>query len=390
MAVLGVGGRLELKREAPEACVIYEDDLNFKTDQLLSFCDAYLTGDHVTAIGLPIQNPTEIWPTKPEGYATFEGGKWYVGPNRNHIENDEDSFYKSDDEDYPTDEFGDDAQFYSRTGDSACQDVGEGVTQCQQLPGIDNGDYWIHINELGYVSFYRDRCQALLGCPDHRVDLINVGGPIVVAPYGSGSYNNAVAVCYDQLGAYDESDINDSITLDSICDDAPLYQVPEAGDTEYDNANVTPRRQVSPDAMWQVLCEIRNWTLELEAPSVDTQGVGEKFGNSIKSVVGGGGTMEYFIDRKCLDDCQTDALQVMQLLLMTEQACKISARFWLLDRGDDPCAFMCGPFPGEIYYESDLLITRNSVNVRPTDMVVGSAQFVTVGEIKLLIGPNSN
>lgn len=386
MAVLGQGGRLQLKREAPPACVIYEEKLNFDTDQFLTICDDYLSGDHVTVLGLPVMG--DLFPTKPEGYATYEGSKWYLGPNRWQIDSETDDFYKSDSEDYPIGETGDDAQFYARTGDEACTGGSETEPpECGPLPGIDNDDYWIHVNELGYVSFYKDRCQALLGCPDKRVDLVNVGGPIVVAPYGSGSYNNAVAVCYDQLGAYNPSNIDDSVTLASICDDAPTYQIPEAGTDEYDNANVTPRRQVSPDALWEVICELRQWSLELEAPSVDTQGVGEKYGNAIKSVVAGGGSMEYFIDRKCLDDCQTDALQVMQLLLMTDQSAKVSAKFWLLDRGDDPCAFMCGPMPGEIYYSADLLITRNSVNLRPTDMVTGVAQFVTTGEIKLLIGP---
>ena len=380
MAVLGQGGRLELKREAPPACVIYEEQLNVSTNQLLTICDDYLSGDRVTVLGLPVMG--SLFPTKPEGYATYEGSKWYLGPNRWHIDSNRDAFYKSNSEEFPTGEQGDDAQFYARTGDEACIDG-----KCGPLPGLDNGDYWIHINELGYVSFYNDRCQAVLGCPDYRVDLINVGGPIVVAPYGNGNYNNALSICYDQLGAYNPSDVNDNVTLDSICDDAPTYQLPEAGTDPYDNANVTPRGQVSPDSLWKVICELRQWSLDLEAPSVDTQGVGEKYGNAIKSVVAGGGSMEYFIDRKCLDYCQTDSYQVMQLLLMTDQTAKVSARFWLQDRGDDPCAFMCGPMPGEIYYQADLLITRNSVNLRPTDMVTGVAQFVTTGEIKLLIGP---
>ena len=68
MAVLGAGGRLELKRDAPESCVVTEDALNWTKDVLTSFCDGYLSGDHVTAIGLPIMG--DLFPTKPEGYAT--------------------------------------------------------------------------------------------------------------------------------------------------------------------------------------------------------------------------------------------------------------------------------------------------------------------------------
>ena len=29
------------------------------------------------------------------------------------------------------------------------------------------------------------------------------------------------------------------------------------------------------------MCEIREWSLELDAPAVDTTGVGEKFGESV-------------------------------------------------------------------------------------------------------------
>ena len=384
MAVLGVGGRLEIKRPSPEACFVPDTEIDVDSNQLLSFCDdKYLNGDHVTAIGLPIQGDG-IFPTKPDGYASYEGSRWYLGPNRTQIDSDNDDFYKSNAEEYPTGAAGDDAQFYSRTGDEACING-----DCENLPGVDSSDYWIHINELGYVSFYTDRCQALLGCKKNRVDLINVGGPIIVAPYGSGEYQNGLAVCYDQLGLYSGSDVTDSITLDSICDDAPLYQVPEPNNLPYDNADVEPRGQVSPDAFWQIVCEIREWTLELDAPAVDTQGVGEKFGSAVKSVVSGGGSLEYFIDRECLSDCNTDPLQIMQMLLMTNSDYVANARFWLLDRGNGPCDYVCGPLPGEIYYETDILITRSAVNLRPKEIVAGTAQFVTTGDIKLLIGPNA-
>ena len=36
---------------------------------------------------------------------------------------------------------------------------------------------------------------------------------------------------------------------------------------------------------------------------------------------------------------------------------------------------------------ANILITQTSVNVRPTELVVGTANFVTTGEIKLLQEP---
>jgi hypothetical protein len=37
-----------------------------------------------------------------------------------------------------------------------------------------------------------------------------------------------------------------------------------------------------------------------------------------------------------------------------------------------------------LYYEADILVTQTAVNLRPTEMVAGTAQFVTTGEIRLV------
>ena len=388
MAVLGYGGRVELKRDAPPACLIEDDALDFRSNQLEDICDGYMNGDRVVVVGLPVMDG--LFPTKPDGYATYQGSKWYIGPNRWHIEDNDDDFYKASSgfkEDYPSGAFGDNAKMYVKEGDRACID--QDNTKCDDIPGVETDDYYIHINNLGYVSFYKDRCEALVGCAQWRVDLINVGGPIIVGPYGNTDYNNALTTCYEGVGLYENSDVLDSVELSSICEDAPVYRRPEAGTAEYDNADIQPRREVSPDALWLVICELRNWSLEISAPAVDTTGVGEKWGNSIKSIVSGGGTMEYFIDRNCLADCQMEPLDLMQLVTLTEEGCRAKARFTMVRKNlDDPCNELCLiDFPGHVYYEMDVLMTGNAVNVRPSEMVVGSASFVTTDEIKLLMSP---
>ena len=42
-----------------------------------------------------------------------------------------------------------------------------------------------------------------------------------------------------------------------------------------------------------------------------------------------------------------------------------------------------GLIAGDLYYEADILVTQTAVNVRPTELVVGTADFVTTGEIAL-------
>ena len=106
----------------------------------------------------------------------------------------------------------------------------------------------------------------------------------------------------------------------------------------------------------------------------------------MKSLVTGGGSADFFIDRKCMDDGKDNGLYLMQLLLMTQMdGCKAKAKFFMISRpyDADDCAPTCGSAPGSLWYETEILVTRNAVNLRPTQLVAGTAQFVTVGEIRL-------
>lgn len=374
MAVLGVGGRLALKREAPSACFINEEALDADNNIIRSICDGYWNGDHVSVDCLPVPDP--VYPPNPDGYATYYGSKWFLGPNRTQITSNEDRFYKRNLEEYPDGQFGDASQFYCQIGDELGGDV---------IPLCTPKDYWINIDILGQVSFYTSRCAALSGGINDRVNFENVGGNLTIAPYGNLEYSNAVWQCVKtSLGDYQFTDFRDSVTLVSICADPPLYQLPIAGTAEYDNANLLPRgiNQGKPAPYWEVLCEIREWSLELSAPAVETTSVAEKFGNSVKSLVTGGGSTEFFIDRACRPDGESDGLELMKLLLMTEKGAKAEAEFWMVNRPGDEAN--CNLVSGDLYYTADILVTQTAVNLRPTDLVAGTAQFVTTGEIRLV------
>ena len=381
MAVLGANGKLLLKREAPEPCLVNPDSVDPDGDFILSLCDGYWTGDHISSDCLPVSDGK--FPPGPSGYATYYGSRFFLGPNRDQITGNDDAFYKTDLEDYPDGQYGEDAQFYCRVGDVS---DGEEIFDCRP------GDYWIHIDPLGYVSFYNNRCDALAGCKNNRLNLSATSEPFSIVPFGSLEYQNAVWQCFYRFGEYIFADAQDTVTLISICEDPPLYEIPIANpNTEvysYDNANILPRgeNQGKGAPFWQILCEIREWTLELSAPAVDTTSVAEKFGNAVKSLVTGGGSTEFFIDRLCFDDTQDNGLMLMKLLLMTEKGCKASAQFYMIDRGDG-CGVDCDLIRGSLYYEADILITQTAVNLRPTEMVAGTATFVTTGDIRLLEAP---
>jgi len=309
MAVLGSSGRLELKRETPDPCHITADQIDFTNNVVTGVCPGFWSGDKIQINCFPNGTP----PPNPDGYASYFGSKWYLGPNRTQITAENDVFYKTSSEEYPSGQFGDNADFYVKEGGD--------------IPPCTPGDWWIHIDVLGNISFYTTRCGALAGCTSDRVDIENIGEDFVIVPY---------------------------------------------------------------DQPWRVIAQLREWVLELDAPSVDTTAVSEKWGEAVKSLVSGGGSTEFFIDRQCFDDETDNGLVLMKLLLMTEKGCKASAQFWMLDRGDTCGVTECGNrsrINGTLYYEADILITQNAINLRPEELVAGTAQFVTTGEIKLLETP---
>ena len=394
MAVLGSGGRLELRREAPSPCVILPEDITGGGFIEIG-CEGYWPGDRVTISGpggLPIF--IDGVPQRWDGVASYRptAPGLYVAPNREHITNNDHQFYKSASEEYPAGEAGDDAWFYYR-GESA-----------SPTPPVEDIGGYLCIDALGRARLYETRCEGLSCCGTTGFDFVYDSQYldfdfIVINPYGSAEYQNAITSCFGEIGEYVFNDIAEDYgtpdpnrRIDSICADPPKYLRPAAGVNEFANADVQPRGQVNkgPHPLWTILCDVKEWSLELDAPSVDTTGVGEKFGEAVKSLVTGGGSADFFIDRKCYADGTDNGLYLMQLLLMTQMdGCRAKAKFFMISRPDfrEDCGIDCnGDLAGSLYYETDILVTRNAVNLRPTELVAGTANFITTGAITLKQG----
>jgi len=136
---------------------------------------------------------------------------------------------------------------------------------------------------------------------------------------------------------------------------------------------------------WEYVCDIRSWSLELDAASIDTTPLGTRFGEAIKSVVTGGGEITYIVERRNTAFV-SDPVDLMRLLLLTERGCLATAQFWMIaGRPQELCNQI---LPGDLYYEADILLTGSTLNVVPTDIVAGATRFVTTGEIRLKVGTN--
>ena len=382
MPVLGAGGKLKLRRQAVEKTLYLDQSMVDTTCDKIKGAPGWLwNGDHIAGNNLPVYcDDAGVYPGRVSGYASYFGSKWFLGPNRTQISSDSDAFYKNDTEEYPAGYAGDDACFYSKNG------VGPVPENC----GAD-GDYWVHVSPTGWLSFYTDRCSALAGGEYNRVDLAPVYGEFELTGYGTVDYQNAVwecdgGFCSGDTGDYVFSDVTDEDTGISICESAPYYDFPVAGYDDYDNADVSPRKGGGWPG-WQIICGVREWALNLDAAEVDTTSVSEKFGNAVKSLVRGGGNLEFFVDRQCYDEDQDNGLMIMQLLFLTEKGCEADAEFWLIDEelADPPyCNKRIG---GGLFYSSKILVTSTALNLRPTELVAGSAAFVTTDDIALKVNP---
>ena len=353
MAVLGEQGCVRFRREAPEPVVIPGSALRADNDALLLNSTEFWNGDEVyitSPNGLPLSPYT-----LPDGVGCYYGSYWDLGPNRIHVTAETDQYYVTGD---------DTVYFYNR-----------GVPQ-------HTATYFIYRDQLGRVSFYTSRKAALNGSYRERINLSQLDFKyIVMAAAGTSEYNNAISDCSDELGAYRFSDVAEEVTLISICEYAPRYEQPPAGTADYDNADVAPRRWAG-GFPWLIQGDLREWSIELSGDNINTTAVGQKFGESVKSVVSGGGSFDFLVDRRA-EEYSQDATALFQLLLMTEKGAKAEAEFYMITDRAESCG---GLAAGDLYYKCELLVTQIAVNTRATDVIAGTAQFVTTGVIELKMG----
>lgn len=300
MAILGVGGQLKLKREAPSPVVVTGSSINSTTNTIAGG-GSFWSGDEVklsSAAGLPFDVDGSLaGPDCPDGHGVFFGSAWLLGSNRSHVTSDSVAFYANDA-----------SKFYLTSAEVGL--TTEKTAYC-------------YVDQVGRLSFYESRAQAMLGATADRLNIYNVD-------FGQLQIEAVVA----------ETD-------------------------------------------WYIQSLLREWSLNLTAPEVDTTGVGERFGDAVKSVVSGGGSLDFIIDR--LDETgKQDPTALMNLLLMTEKGCKADAEFWIVENR----AASANLLPGDLYYETQLMVTSIAINTRPDDIIAGSLNFVTVGEIALRMGTN--
>lgn len=329
---------------------------------------------------------------------------------------------------------------------------------------------YVHVDALNRLSFYRTRAAALAGVNDVTRENIDQSAFMTRADGSytytlpSTAYANA-AVVDDPLETTSLESADIVGTAGSLSDYPPPYDDPSlnAGTTSYDNADVSPRTEIiqpayqqpAPDALidlrlvneWKLEACLQGWSLNLNANEIDTTGLGDKFFDGVKSLVQGGGTFDFLIEREARDARNTAIINrseyanayvfydvpttetyneanivgssagataydnanitpapaeftydtkqlatvgtsnLLRLLLNTNEQAEGEAEFWMTD-GDlqERTSYSCNLLPGDLYYKAQIMLTSSAVSVRAADIITGSANFVTVREVQLREG----
>jgi hypothetical protein len=116
----------------------------------------------------------------------------------------------------------------------------------------------------------------------------------------------------------------------------------------------------------------------MDATQLDHNAIGQTFGESAKGMLRGAGSFNGEIDHRYISGEQS-GLGMLRLMMLTNQGSKARARFQLMDQRNASLPLV----PERVFYETDILLGKTSVNTQAGDVILLSAEFVATGKIAL-------
>ena len=372
MAVLGTGGLLEISREIPEPMALSWQRLNIgSTPYTITFAKtSYWAGDQIILAsdgGVPIDLNGDGYADCPDGHGIYRGSIWRNGPSR--------AFYSGSDTDA--------SPFYAQL-----VGIETLFTQNNDTLITQSGDTLVGLSgDEDANNFYNT--AATTGLTEQTggymsrdvLDRIRLWTTEAAGHAGSGTEKafinvkpkNLVISTYNTNAAY-VSAIDSaiaSIASTSIEGEvllSSLVTLPIGFDELCKDANRSYKLQAY----------LQEWVLSIDAANLDTTAIGETFGENVKSLVRGAGSLQFMADHRQVSGEQ-DTLAILRLVLLLQNHCKTKAKFHIYKNRDEAAP----KIDGSVYYECEILLTNSNLNVRATDITTGTADFVATSEIVL-------
>ena len=372
MAVLGSGGVLEISREIPDAIALTPARLNVGSISLAN--QAYWAGDRVIIAaedGVPFDVNGDGYADCPDGHGFYREGIWTTGPaldfNTGGQTGDNAPFYHG---------FIQTVNLVAQNGDQLIAQNGDtliGVTGIEEDSDRYNNststglskqvDGYISRDVLDRIKLWTTEAAGHSESGTEKPLLRVKPGNFVITKYDDDStytaaINSAVATLKPLVLPDSEQTLTSVIALpsdfDALCADA--------------------------NREWKLQCDLEEWILSIDASNLDITSIGETFGENIKSLVRGAGSLQFLAENKNVSN-EEDGLSLLRLVLLTQNQCNTKGRFYIYkDRNEQ-----APRVNGSVYYECEILLTNTRLNTRATELIAGTADFVATSEIKLKV-----
>ena len=372
MAVLGTGGLLEISREIPEAMALSWQRLNVPADHYtITFASpSYWQGDRIILAadgGLPVDLNGDGYADCPDGHGIYRGSIWRLGPCK--------AWYLGTDTD--------DAPFYNnlnsplltQAGDNLVTQAGDNLVGYTALSDLDDfyntaattglteqTDGYMSRDLLDRIRLWTTEAAAHTQSGTEKI-LLNVKPKnfVVASYFDDASYTSAID---SAIASIADLAINGEVVLST------LVALPSGFHVICADAN----------RHYKLQAYLQKWVLSLDASNLDTTAIGETFGENVKSLVRGAGSIDFMADHRSTAGEQ-DTLALLRLVMLIQNQCNTKARFYLYKNRNeaDP------QIDGSVYYECEILLTNSNLNTTAGDITTGTADFVATSEIALKV-----
>lgn len=138
-------------------------------------------------------------------------------------------------------------------------------------------------------------------------------------------------------------------------------------------------RLVVRDISANVLGDVKTYTFNTDREGLDTTTLSDKFKRMYSAgLISGAGSIDCFFSN-VTSGIEETPLLMLQLINRVDIGSEFDLLLSITDSENDPSA-------SDIFYEFSAMVTRSGLEVTATDIISCSIDFVTTGEIKLLVG----
>jgi len=352
MTLLGRNGILELRREWPPPMILSPDAIDTSASKIFIGNDGYWTGDRViiaVAGGLPIDVDGDGYADNPDGHGIYFGSRYELGPERVHLTSNSSSFYGAADE-----------LFYTSI-------ASVGLTETY--------DAYISLSDSGRAKLYTTELAAYNETEEDSVEFRNVKiNNMIIAPYPYNNENINYSEYVNTIKAIAHQ-LKHQVLEESSQELSCFISIPSEITSLYNDSTLQ---------VWRTQCDLTEWALNIDATTIDTMAIGEVFGDKVKSTVSGSGTCQFFVNNSNKSmgingERYQPSVGMLRLVMLTRQGSKAKGKFYLYRNGS-----ASNTQPGQgLYHECNILFNRSTLDTRAGELITGSVDFVTTGEIAL-------